>query len=43
MTFRLKCLLRGGERDNEEAIIGTQLRFGTMTAAPRRLAESEGR
>jgi hypothetical protein len=28
MTFGLKCLLRGVERDNEEAIIGTQLRFG---------------
>jgi hypothetical protein len=43
MTFGLKCLLRGFERDNEEAAIGTQLRFGTSDCHARRLAESEGR
>jgi hypothetical protein len=29
MTFGLKCVPRGVGRDNEEAVIGTQLRFGT--------------
>jgi hypothetical protein len=44
MTFGLKCLLRGVERDNEEAVIGTQLRFGGQVTAIRAgLAESEGR
>jgi hypothetical protein len=28
MDFGLKCLLRGVGRDNEEAVICTQLRFG---------------
>ena len=28
LTFGLKCLIRGVGRDNEEAVIGTQLRFG---------------
>jgi hypothetical protein len=28
MTFGLKNLTRGVERDNEEAVIGTQLRLG---------------
>jgi hypothetical protein len=42
MTFGLKCLLRGVERDNEEAVIGTQLRLGTSDCHAG-LAESEGR
>jgi len=28
MPFGLKCATRGVERDNEEAVIGTQLWFG---------------
>jgi hypothetical protein len=35
MTFGLKNLTRGVERDNEEAVIGTQLRFGGQATATR--------
>jgi hypothetical protein len=43
MTSGLKSGLREVERDNEEAIIGTQLWLGTSDCHARRLAESEGR
>jgi hypothetical protein len=35
MTFGLKCLLREVEQDNEEAVIGAQLRFGTANCHAR--------
>jgi hypothetical protein len=34
-TFGLKCVTRGVGRDNEEAVIGTQLRFGDKQLATR--------
>jgi hypothetical protein len=37
MTFGMKNLTREVERDNEEAVIGTQLRFGDKRL-PRALA-----
>jgi hypothetical protein len=38
LTFGLKCLIRGVGRDNEEAVIGTQLWFGTSDCHARRPA-----
>jgi hypothetical protein len=35
MTFGLKCLLRGVGRDNEEAVIGTQLPVRGQATATR--------
>jgi hypothetical protein len=48
MTFGLKCQLRhvfrdSGARDNEETVIGTQLRFGMGRLPTTSAAESEGR
>jgi hypothetical protein len=43
MTLGMKCATRVGERDNEEAVIGTQLRLGDKHCRARRLAQPEGR